>query len=445
MNQRLKPRVEAFMGRLASQDVCMHGFILSVGGQLKATAEYAPFREGEPHRMYSVSKSMTALAVGLLLDEGKCGLDDYIADHFPDCLPARPDRRLLRLTIRDMLPMTTCHRATAYREGIDADWTRPFFAVKPNHEPGTVFHYDTGCSQTLAALVKRLSGQSVMAFLSKRLFDPIGASDRKYWLTDPSGACTGGTGLCMSLRDLHKTALLVMQGGQGVLPGWFCREMTRRHVGTDMQTNPEERYGYGWQCWRTRAGYAFYGMGGQLAVCCPDRDALLCTVADTRLDPFGVQKIYDAFFELVYPFLGQEDMQPTRYEKQVQALPHQPGCQLRHKGAYRFEPNVLGLVSLELQEQSLMIENARGRHGLRFGLGENITDVFPGWPGVPSLSSGGWQPGGRLRVRCYAVGDAPCGVDLLLCFKENSVTVQARRSPDPVTDGYEGTASGYLT
>ena len=142
LDQRLKTRIENFVSRLRREDVNMHGFILSVGGEIKATAYYAPFREGEPHRMYSVSKSMTAVAIGILMEEGKLGLDDHIVDYFPDYLPEQPDPRLMRLILRDMLRMATCYRSTAYREGVDENWTKPFFTATPTHEPGTVFHYD---------------------------------------------------------------------------------------------------------------------------------------------------------------------------------------------------------------------------------------------------------------------------------------------------------------
>lgn len=71
LDQRLATRVENFVSRLKRESVCMHGFILDVQGEVKATAYYPPFEEGKAHRMYSVSKSMTALAIGLLLDEGK--------------------------------------------------------------------------------------------------------------------------------------------------------------------------------------------------------------------------------------------------------------------------------------------------------------------------------------------------------------------------------------
>lgn len=443
-DQRLQTRVENFVRRLEKEDVCMHGFILSVGGVEKATAYYAPFEEGRAHRMYSVSKTMTALAIGILMEEGKLGLDDHIVDYFQDYLPEKPDERLMRLTIRDMLRMATCFRATAYKEGVDENWTKPFFTVTPTHEPGTIFHYDTGCSQVLASLVKRLSGQEVIDFLQERVFGPMGADDEKFWLRDPSGACTGGTGLCMSLRDLHRVTRLVMEGGRGLIPEWFCRELGKKRIATSLCVNEEERYGYCWQCWRTRAGWVMYGMGGQLAVVCEEKDVLLCTIADTRLDPMGVQRIYNAFFEEVYPYIGEEDMEPVRLNLRVHALANNPADALEAAGPYFFEENnPLGLKSVELRGRELIWENARGKNVLRFGVGENVVDTFPGWPDKPTLCSGGWVSEGVLRVRCFVIGNAPCGVDMLLSFQGDSLTVQARRSTDPVTAGFDGVATGW--
>ena len=443
-NQRLQTRVNDFVNRLRREDVCMHGFILSVGGEIKATAYYAPFAEGQPHRMYSVSKTMTALAVGMLMGDGKLTLDDPVAGFFPDLLPETPDPRLLRLTIRDMLRMATCYRQTAYREGIDEDWTRPFFTGTPTHEPGTVFHYDTGCSQVLASLVQRLSGQHVIDFLNDRLFAPIGANDEKFWLRDPAGNCQGGTGLCMSLRDLHKVARLVMEGGGGLIPRWFCEEMGKTHILNPLGPTREESSGYGWQVWMTRCGWVMYGMGGQLAIVCPEKDVLLCTIADTRLEQGGVQRIHDAFFEEIYPYVGIEDMAPVTLSLTAHAVDHDPAFAMDAAGPFVFEEgNRLGLRSVALCGHELRWENALGSHTLRFGVGENVVDVFPGWPDIPTMCSGGWIDEGLLRVRCYLIGNAPCGVDMLLCFKGDSLTVHARRSSDPATNGYDGVATGW--
>ena len=217
--------VKRFTDRLLRNDVNMHGFQLSVSGNTVAAAYYRPFREGQPHRMYSVSKTLTGIAVGMLIDEGRLSPDRRITDFFKDLLPDNPSGYLLRLTLRDMLRMATCYRKTAYREGIDSDWTVPFFTGCPDHEPGTVFSYDTGCSQVLAALVRRISGMEVMDYLEERQFRPLGCRDSRYWLRDPSGCCQGGSGLCMSLRDLHLFAVCLLRGGDGLVPRWYAEEM----------------------------------------------------------------------------------------------------------------------------------------------------------------------------------------------------------------------------
>lgn len=441
----LSVRVENMMARLEREDVNMHGLILTAGGEEKARAYYAPFREGLPHRMYSVSKTMTGIAVGMLIEDGKLNLDDCIVNYFPDWTPGDADERLRNLAIRDMLRMATCYRWTTYREGVDENWAKTFFTGTPTHEPGTVFYYDTGCSQALAALVHRVSGKNVLSFLEKRLLEPLGCEDDRFWLRDPSGECQGGTGLCMSLRDLHRVAVCLLNGGEGLVPEWYVREMGRKQIDTVLQANEEEQYGYGWQCWMTRAGWAMYGLGGQLAIICPEKNAVMSTIADTRLDPCGVQRIYDAFFEEVYPYLGTEDMAPKVYERETRGVPDAQSAPDLETGEFVFpEGNQLGLKTMKVEKACLVYENARGRAELPFERGRTLRTDYPGWPEVPALVSAGMAAENQLRIRCFAVGKAPCGFDMLLSRKGKILTVQSRKSHDPVTEGYEGVASGTL-
>ena len=439
-------RMDRFVRRLHREDVNMHGFLLSVNGKEVAKAYYAPFREGQPHRLYSVSKTMTGIAIGMLTDDGLLSLDQYITDYFQDWLPDNPSPFLLRLTIRDMLRMATCYRRTAYREGIDPNWARSFFLGSPDHEPGMVFAYDTGCSQVLAALVRRISSQEVIDFLEKRLFTPLGCQDPRYWLRDPSGCCQGGTGLCMSLRDLHRVAECLLRGGDDLVPRWYAEEMEKKHIDTSLQEKSEEQFGYGWQCWRTRAGWAMYGMGGQLAVICPEQRAVLSTIADTRLDPFGVQRIYDAFFEEIFPGLQEMDPgRPVSLYLPAAKLQDSGLMQAVDNGYFIFpESNMLGLSAAELKPFSLTLFRNGVSAVLPFARGETLETTWPGHPEVPALVSAAWIGTRKLRIRCFAIGDAPCGFDMLISLRENHITIQSRCSSDPLTAGCDGIASGIL-
>ena len=436
--------IHRFIRRLQTEDVNMHGFLLSVGGKVAAKAYYAPFREGQPHRMYSVSKTFTGIAVGILAGDGRLSLDQYITEYFQDWLPDNPSPFLLRLTIHDMLRMATCYRRTAYREGIDTNWARSFFTGSPDHEPGMVFSYDTGCSQVLAEMVRRISGQEVIDFLEKRLFAPLGCQDPRYWLRDPSGCCQGGTGLCMSLRDLHAVALCLMDGGSGLVPEAYLREMCRKQINTPQRPFKEEQYGYGYQCWQTRAGWSMYGLGGQLCIACPEKQTLLTTVADTRLDFCGVQKIYDAFFEEVWPYTDREDMEPEKFLLHVRTLANRPAYALDSAGPFLFkEGNPLRLRSLELAGNELRYARAEEKNcRLPFSPGSWLKAEWPGKPQEPAVITAGWMAPGELRIRCHAAGNAPCGFEMLLCFRPGSVTVQSMRSWDPLTEGYDGVATG---
>ena len=64
--------------------VNLHGFRLSLHGEILAEGYWAPFTPEEPHRMYSVSKSAVSLAIGMLAGDGKLRLDDPIVDYFPE-------------------------------------------------------------------------------------------------------------------------------------------------------------------------------------------------------------------------------------------------------------------------------------------------------------------------------------------------------------------------
>lgn len=301
--------VEEMENQLKKLRVRIHGYMLIKGENILAEKYYAPFGRESLHRMFSVTKSFTALAVGLLIRDGLVSLSDRICTFFPEKLPeggAHP--WCAEMTIRDMLTMRTCHSSTTYKRYAGKDWTESFFRVEPDHVPGTVFSYDTSSSLVLAALVEKLTGRKMLDYMREKMLDELGFSKEAYIIPDPVGVSQGGSGLMCTLRDVAAVAQLCNHlgtfHGKELLPEEYMREAVSCQVPTDLHPVLDEQCGYGFFIWMPREeGFTFFGMGGQLAVCFPQYDFCYVTMADTIGNPAGVQILHDCFYRTVYPYL----------------------------------------------------------------------------------------------------------------------------------------------
>lgn len=310
---------EEAIARLARQanslDIALHTVEVSIGGDLVASATCAPRGPYEPQRMYSVSKTVTGLAIGLLAAEGALALDDPIIRHFPEMAPVHP--WLEATTIRHMLAMRGPHRSTTYKL-TSRDWLESYFRVPPTHPPGTLFTYDTSAAYTLAALVERLAGVPLADYLRPRLFDPIGVSPDLMFLPGPEGVSHGGSGLICTPRDLLRLARLLlddgMHDGARLIPADYLHDATRPQADTTQLTWGETlRAGYGYQTWLPdRGGWLMFGLGGQIVYGDPARGLAVVVTADTQACTGGDQRLLDDVMDiLVDPLAAEIDAAPT--------------------------------------------------------------------------------------------------------------------------------------
>jgi len=316
-----KEAVERLERLFEEQRIHIHGYMLLGGRNILAEKYYEPFKKNDLHRIYSVTKTYVALAVGLLVKNGLVRLDDRICEYFPEKLPPEGAYPwFAEMTIRDMLQMRTCFASTTYKAYEGCDWTESFFRTKPDHISGTVFNYDTSSSHVLGALVEKLTGMELLDYLRKEAFDELGFSRDAYIIKDPVGVSQGGSGMMCTLRDMASVAYLVSHygeiDGKELIPGDYIRQAVSNLTPTDMQPTLDEQCGYGYFIWmpRTRldsgdcgsgAGFVMYGMGGQLAVCFPRYDFCYLTIADTIGNSAGMQILYDSFYHTVYPYLKE--------------------------------------------------------------------------------------------------------------------------------------------
>ena len=426
----------------------LHGFLLTLRGETLAEGYYAPFGAEQMHRMYSVSKSVVSLAIGMLADEGRLSLSDPIVRYFPEWVNADTPQLLREVTLRHMLTMSTCYDRSQYSPLGEEDWTKPFFTGKPTHPAGTLFHYDTSASQVMCALVERLTGEEILSFMQRRLFDRIGMDGPKKWLKDGSGTSQGGTGLLMTLRDYAKLADFVMSDGRGLVSEVYLRAATGRQIATDERTAPEERYGYGYQFWRMREGFYMYGLGGQMALCLPQEQLALCTTADMMLSSTGVQPIFDAFFRHLagisrLPSDAGDAAALAAYIAGLR-LPPLPGTRaLRERTRIALRDTQLAMTALTVDDDGLTFRVDGRDWTLPCAPGVWQRGVFPG-TAQRCISSGGWVDENRYVMRCELCDDFVCPMELYLTLNGGRAALRVNSGLRECVSGWSGLAWGEL-
>ena len=77
MNNKWQNAVRNMEQRMESLRLNMHGYQILYRGELIGERYWEPFHRDSLHRMYSITKSFTSLATGLLAAEGKCTHNDH--------------------------------------------------------------------------------------------------------------------------------------------------------------------------------------------------------------------------------------------------------------------------------------------------------------------------------------------------------------------------------
>jgi CubicO group peptidase (beta-lactamase class C family) len=300
-------RIRSILEELDRKEVPMHSLLIMKNDRLIFEKYYAPYEADTLHRMFSITKSFTALAIFLLAEEGKLSLDDRICDYFPEYTSENTHEYIRMMTIRNLLEMRTCHASTTYKVNMNSDWVESFFIVPPTHKPGTVFHYDTSAAHTLCALAEKLSGGDMLDYLKDRLLKHVDFSANSYLVKDPFGVSIGGSGLMATPMDILKVLYILDKEGtircsDGQVRTLLSKELIEEatsNISDTLMTGPlpSESQGYGMQIWRNEmGGFVLYGMGGQLAISIPSEDILVMTTADTQGMQGGNQVIYDAIY-----------------------------------------------------------------------------------------------------------------------------------------------------
>ena len=279
----------------AAKKIDLHHFLVIRHGKIISETSFSPYRKGEWHTTYSMSKTFTGMAIGLLIDDGKLKLTDKVTDIVGNFANIWQMLKLRDLTVENLLTMTS---GVGFNESgalAGDDWIKGFLSSALNEQPGRTFSYNSMNSYILSAIVTRLSGKSMHEFLQERIFDKLGIV-QSFWETSPEGVTKGGWGMFIRPEDAAKLGLLYLNKGkwkgEQIISEDFVTKATSKQVENDY-------FGYGYQLWRGRreGSFVFNGMMGQDVHVYPDLDMIIVNFAgDPVVFQTGqVDKILDKY------------------------------------------------------------------------------------------------------------------------------------------------------
>jgi CubicO group peptidase (beta-lactamase class C family) len=250
-----------------------------------------PVDADTPLVSWSMAKSITHAAVGLLVGDGLVRLHD------PAPVPEWAGTDKAGITLQHLLEMRPGLRFVEdYVDGSISHCLEMLFgsgasdhaayaaALPLDHPPGTVWNYSSGTTNIVARIIGdrvaqatgRGGAEGVRAFLHDRLFAPIGmaSADPRF---DGAGTWVGSSYVYATARDFARFGTLYLRNGEWdgrrLLPeGWAD------HARTWTATDPESGFGYGahWWLWPDQPGsLAAHGYEGQYTVVLPAKDLVV--------------------------------------------------------------------------------------------------------------------------------------------------------------------------
>ncbi|MDR7187169.1 CubicO group peptidase (beta-lactamase class C family) [Microbacterium trichothecenolyticum] len=209
---------------------------------------------GKPVRAFSITKSVTALLVGMAQDDGKLRIDDPVAD-FVSEWHGTPSSAV---TIRDILTNTSGRQwdsRTDYAEmALKAEDKTAFaVALKQENDPGSVWTYNNSAVQVLEAVLESAWGAPVDEFASEQLFQPLGMDNSRIE-RDEAGNANLFAGLWTTCDDLVRLGELVLNDGVGPSGDRLVSAEYIRAATGSPSTKLNAAYGHLW--WLNHSGPA---------------------------------------------------------------------------------------------------------------------------------------------------------------------------------------------
>lgn len=479
--------IKEYINMLENRHLSTHQIMMVRHGKVFYENYWKPFHKDYLHRMYSVSKSFVAIAIGFLKQEGKIDLDAPAISYLDESITKNANEYVKNQTIRNMLMMSTGKptESISWFSQKPEDRLKHYFdessrAGTPKI-PGTLFEYDSPGTYVLGSIAEIVSGKPLIEYLREKCLDKIGFSKEAYFLTCPGGHSWCDSALLCKASDLAKAVMFMMNGGawegEQILDAEYAKEATSNLIDTNRAGHLlPSAYGYGYQIWRTRDNSFFFnGMGCQFGIAVPDKDIVFVINSDNQGHAHPHIPIIDGFFEMIANKASDTPLPENKkaydelikYSESLELFSYKSNLtktvadEVSGK-EFIMKENPMGITKMKFtfegDEGKLDYSNAQGDKTIYFGINKNVFETFPqeGYsdgvatkfaPGnyYKCASSGMWTHERNLALLVQIIDKYFGRLNMRITFTEDGrLAVYMTKIAEDFLQEYEGYAEGVL-
>lgn len=265
----------------------LFGITISVDGEM-IREQYYLGMENESNNIYSVTKSISSLLIGIAIDNGFIDSVEQPISDFINLEDYNTEDDLSGIKIRHLLTMSAglvwdSNNLSGEMINLrsNSDPLTLILGRKLGAAPGTYFNYSDGSAHLVSVVLAEATGMTSNEFANEYLFAPLGIV-APYWNMDQKGVNIGGCDLFLSNISLDLIGNLVLNKGMHndvriVSEEWI-------DISTTNRVSSFSSYGYGYYWWLGNVKGVEYisarGWGGQQIFVLPDLNLVVTSSMD---------------------------------------------------------------------------------------------------------------------------------------------------------------------
>ena len=263
---------------------------------------------------FSMVKSIISALMGIAIQEGSIkSLDQKVVDFIPDLKGPFANE----VTVGDLSCMASGQKW-------DEDYYNPFSVTSASYfiddldalildqpiekKPGQSYDYQSGTTQVLGMVIKKATGKTLSAYLTEKLWEPLGAEHNALWQLDSTENAMEKSFCCLAsnARDFARFGKLYKDHGRWNGVQLLDSTFVARSTQARFEESPE--YGYGWwlDVFKDKKVFLMRGHLGQYVLVVPEEDLIVVRLGHLKdEEKAGSTKTYkgEAFTKDIYVYL----------------------------------------------------------------------------------------------------------------------------------------------